>query len=79
MKLSHFLCYHQTIDIIIHCFCELQEAVEVFKTALERKPDHYPAHSLYNMYGTYFIYTVELQWLEHLWSHETGVVRVNEC
>ena len=28
-------------------------------------------------------YTVELQWLEHLWDHdnlfETGVVRVNEC
>ena len=27
--------------------------------------------------------TVELQWLEHLWSHdnmfETGVVRANEC
>ena len=29
------------------------------------------------------IYTVELQWLEHLWNHEnmfeTGVVRANEC
>ena len=28
-------------------------------------------------------YTVELQWLEHLWNHanmfETGVVRANEC
>ena len=30
-----------------------------------------------------FIYTVELQWLEHLWDHEnmfeTRVVRANEC
>ena len=28
-------------------------------------------------------YTVELQWLEHLWNHknvfESGVVRANEC
>ena len=28
-------------------------------------------------------YTVELQWLEHLWNHEnmfeTGVVRANVC
>ena len=28
-------------------------------------------------------YTVELQWLEHLWNYEnmfeTGVVRANEC
>ena len=28
-------------------------------------------------------YTVELQWLEHLWNHEnmfeTGIVRGNEC
>ena len=28
-------------------------------------------------------YTVELQWLEHLWNHENmferGVVRANEC
>ena len=28
-------------------------------------------------------YTVELQWLEHLWNHEnmfeTGVVRAKEC
>ena len=28
-------------------------------------------------------YTVELQWLEHLWDHEnefkSGVVRANEC
>ena len=28
-------------------------------------------------------YTVELQWVEHLWDHknmfETGVVRANEC
>ena len=30
-----------------------------------------------------YAYTVELQWLEHLWNHEnmfeTGVVRANEC
>ena len=29
------------------------------------------------------IYTVELQWLKHLWDHEimfeTRVVRINEC
>ena len=29
------------------------------------------------------MYTVELQWLEHLWNHEnmfeTGVVRASEC
>ena len=29
------------------------------------------------------LYTVELQWLAHLWNHEnmlkTGVVRANEC
>ena len=29
------------------------------------------------------LYTVEFQWLEHLWNHEnmfgTGVVRANEC
>ena len=29
------------------------------------------------------VYTVELQWLEHLWNHEnmfeTRVVRANEC
>ena len=29
------------------------------------------------------LYTVELQWREHLWNHEhmfeTGVVRANEC
>ena len=29
------------------------------------------------------VYTVELQWLEHLWSHEnmfeTGIVRANMC
>ena len=29
------------------------------------------------------VYTVELQWLEHLWNHEnmfeTGVLRANEC
>ena len=29
------------------------------------------------------LYTVELQWLEHLWNHEsmfeTGIVRANEC
>ena len=28
-------------------------------------------------------YSVELQWLEHLWNHEnmfeTGVIRANEC
>ena len=31
----------------------------------------------------FILYTVKLQWLEHLWDHEntfeTGVVRVNEC
>ena len=30
-----------------------------------------------------FVYTVELQWLEHLWDYEnmfeTGVVQANEC
>ena len=29
------------------------------------------------------VYTVEFQWLEHLWNNEnmfeTGVVRANEC
>ena len=33
--------------------------------------------------GKGVLLTVELQWLEHLWRHEsmfeTGVVRANEC
>ena len=33
--------------------------------------------------GKRFIYTVELEWLEHFFNHEnmfdTGVVRANEC
>ena len=36
------------------------------------------------VHGNFFlIFTVELQWLEHLWNHEnmfeTVVVRANEC
>ena len=34
------------------------------------------------LFPTLYLYTVELQWLEHLWNHknmfETGVVRANE-
>ena len=36
-----------------------------------------------NAYEAMYSYTVELQWLKHLWNHqnifEAGVVQANEC
>ena len=38
---------------------------------------------LYSQLCVFASYTVELQWLEHLWDYEsmleTGVVRASEC
>ena len=34
------------------------------------------------LFKQFIKYTVELQWLQHLWDHkmlETGVVQANEC
>ena len=35
------------------------------------------------LYLIEYLYTVELEWLKHLWNHEntfeTGIVRTNEC
>ena len=47
----------------------------------DSKRKTYQALPIYRI-TRHWIYTVELQWLEHLWDHEnlfeTGVVRANE-
>ena len=41
------------------------------------------AHASVIRFANMLVYTVELQWLKHLWDHkkmfETGVVSANEC
>ena len=54
-------------------------------------PCHFPVNSYYTEEPSTLLedvddslpFTVEIQWLEHLWNHEnmfeTGVVRAKEC
>ena len=66
-----FLTSYGCIGLHIHCHIPVNSyCTEEPSTLMEDVDDSLP-------------YTVELQWLEHLWNHdnmfETGVVRANEC